>query len=82
MANPSSFDQDATSNPVTLDFASERMTRENAAGYLGVTPAFLEADISRRKHNIPYYKIGSRVFYIRSDLNRWLAAHRQHGGSV
>jgi hypothetical protein len=56
-----------------FDFAEERLTREEAASYLGMSPRFLEAD---KKHRIPRVKVGNRCFYMRSDLNEWLLSRR------
>lgn len=42
-------------------------TRE-AAAFLGVKPATLEIWRSAKRYNLPYIKIGSRVFYRRSAL--------------
>ena len=56
-----------------FNFAEERLTRGEAAKYLGMSPRFLEAD---RKHQIPRVRVGNRCFYLRSDLNEWVLARR------
>ena len=56
-----------------FNFEEERLTREEAARYLGMSPRFLEAD---RKHQIPRVKVGNRCFYMKSDLNEWLLSRR------
>lgn len=61
----------------TPDFPAERMTREEAAHYLGVSKTFLAQDATHRRHGVPFYKIGAKVvFYLRSELDNWLAAHK------
>ena len=55
------------------NFAAERMTRRQAASYLGVSIQFLEADVVSKRHCFPYFKIGRKVFYRRRDLDQWLA---------
>jgi excisionase family DNA binding protein len=44
-----------------------------AAAYLGVTPGTLAVWRSTRRYNIPYVKVGSLVYYRRSELDEWLA---------
>ena len=58
------------------DFSEERLTRRQAASYLGLQPNTLEADVSRKRLRIPFYRIGSRVFYRTSDLVHWLEQQR------
>ncbi len=59
-----------------LDFEQDRVRRPEAAAYVGLSEATLEADASRRRLGIPFYRIGARVYYRRSDLNAWLASRR------
>lgn len=66
---------DFSSTP-TFNFSNERMTRPNAAVYLGVSLEFLESNVVTKRHKIPYIKVGSRVFYLKSDLDSWILAHR------
>ena len=58
------------------DFPSDRLTRQQAADYLGLKLATLEADVSTRRLSIPFYRLGGRVFYRRSDLEAWLESRR------
>ena len=60
----------------TFNFASERMTRPQAAEYLGTSAEFLEQDVTSKRHRIPFIKIGRKVAYLKSDLDNWLMAHR------
>lgn len=59
-----------------FNFLDERMTRPSAADYLGVSPEFLESNVVTKRHKIPYIKLGSRVFYLKSDLDEWILAHK------
>lgn len=59
-----------------FNFSEERMTRPRAANYLGVSLEFLESNVVTKRHKIPYIKVGSRVFYLKSDLDEWILAHR------
>jgi len=72
---------ESTAIPNEFNFASERMTRPIAAEYLGVSLEFLEADAFSQRHKIPYIKVGSKVFYLKSDLDAWVMAHRI-GGAI
>lgn len=60
------------------DFEHDRLTREQAAAYLGLAPTTLEADASRHCLGIPFYRLGvrGRVFYRRSELDAWIESRR------
>ncbi len=58
----------ATQPPATL----ERFTRTEAAAYLGVLPQTLAVWASRGRYNLPFVKVGRKVFYLRKDLDAWL----------
>ncbi len=64
-----------------LNWASERMTRREAAEYLGLAPATLEVWASTGRYALPYVKIGRRAFYRRSDLNAFIE-RRTVGGAA
>ena len=53
-------------------FPNDRLTRSQAANYLGVSPGTLEVWASTGRYNLPYVKVGRRVFYRRSDLEAFL----------
>lgn len=55
----------------------KRLTRSEAASYLGVTKQTLANWAYTGKVHIPHYKIGSKVIYMKEDLDLYLAAHRQ-----
>jgi hypothetical protein len=57
------------------------MTNEQAAQYIGIKPQTLAAwRCQRREGQPPYRKIGSKVFYVREQLDAWL--ERQTVGAV
>ncbi len=52
------------------------ISNTEAANLLGVTLSALKS--MRHKHTIPYYKnkTGSRVYYLKSELEEWMLATR------
>ena len=56
----------------TLPWPDDRLRRQDAAIYLGVTPGTLEVWASTGRYGIPYTKIGKLVYYRRSDLDDWI----------
>jgi excisionase family DNA binding protein len=55
-----------------ISFPQDRLTRPQAAEYLGLRPSTLEADASYGRLSIPFYRLGSRIYYRRSELDAWL----------
>lgn len=53
-------------------WAVERMTRREAAEYLGLSPTTLEVWASTGRYSLPFVKVGRRAFYRRSDLDKWI----------
>jgi excisionase family DNA binding protein len=51
-----------------------KMTRDQAAEYLGVSASFLAVDAVTRRHAVPYIKVGRRVVYSKGMLDAWMAA--------
>lgn len=49
-------------------FDADRLTREQAAAYIGVKPSTLENDVVTRRLQVPFYRVGKRPYYRRSDL--------------
>ena len=47
-----------------------------AANYLDISPATLELDRRTGRLGIPFVRIGRRVGYLLSDLDKWLNNHR------
>jgi excisionase family DNA binding protein len=60
----------------SFNFAIERMTRPEAAKYIGTSDEFLEQDVTSRRHGIPFIKIGRKVTYLKSDLDAWVMSRR------
>ena len=62
--------------PRIIKPASEdaRMSRVEAAEYLGVSVAFLASDVVSNRHKVPYIKCGRAVVYLRSQLDVWITA--------
>ena len=58
-------------------FDQDRLTREEAAEYLGVAPATLSQWAYNGRQEIPYYPHGRRVYYRKADLDVWLESQRQ-----
>jgi excisionase family DNA binding protein len=60
-------------NPYIL----ERLTRAEAAAYLGVNAQTLANWAHTGKVGIPHHKVGRKVVYMKSDLDNYLAANRR-----
>lgn len=58
------------------DSDDRMMTRREAAAYLGLRPATLEAWASRGSVNLPFSKLGRLVRYRKRDLDRFIEANR------
>jgi len=55
---------------------ASRLTRDQAAEFLGLKPGTLATDATTRQLNIPFYKIGRKVFYELPALMAWEQQHR------
>ncbi|HBS6980470.1 helix-turn-helix domain-containing protein [Klebsiella pneumoniae] len=55
----------------------ERLTRAEAAAYLGVNAQTLANWAHTGKVGIPNHKVGRKVIYMKSDLDNYLAANRR-----
>jgi len=53
--------------------ARDRMSRSEAAAYIGVAPQTLAVWASTGRYSLPYVRVGRKVFYRLSDLDRWLS---------
>ena len=60
-------------NPTIL----ERLTRAEAAAYLGVNAQTLANWAHTGKVGIPHHKVGRKVIYMKSDHDNYLAANRR-----
>ncbi len=52
--------------------ASDLMTRQEAAEYLGIQPQTLSVWATSGRHKLPFVKVGRSVRYRRRDLDQWL----------
>ena len=55
----------------------DKMNNSEAADFLGVSSTTLNIWRSKKTINIPYYKIGNRVYYTRTDLLTFVSGQRQ-----
>jgi hypothetical protein len=67
--------------PIQVDlsnfsFQQERMNTAQAADYLGVSEQFLRTNVVTKRHAIPIIKVGSKTYYLKSDLNAYLLKQR------
>lgn len=60
-------------------FPDDRLTRDEAAEYLGVKASTLTVWASTGRYNLPFIKVGRRVYYRRADLDAWLDRRRRGG---
>ncbi|WP_407160925.1 helix-turn-helix domain-containing protein [Aeromonas caviae] len=51
-----------------------RFTRIEAAAYLGVLPKTLSNWASTGRYQLKFHKVGGRVIYLKSDLDKWIAS--------
>ena len=60
-----------------MNYEGEKfMNVMETAKFLCVSVEFLNTDRGTKKYNIPYYKIGRRVVYRKSELLQWLESQR------
>ncbi|KAA1047915.1 helix-turn-helix domain-containing protein [Pseudocitrobacter sp. 73] len=62
---------------ITNNLKLERLTRAEAAAYLGVNAQTLANWAHTGKVGIPHHKVGRKVIYMRSDLDSYLASTRR-----
>jgi len=58
----------------------EMMTSEQAAEYLGLKAQTLALWRCTRRHAVPFVKVGRKVRYRRTDLEKFLRCHTEYGG--
>lgn len=65
---------------VKNDFSHcHRMTRKQAASYIGVSEGTLAVWACTGKVKLPFYKAGrSRVFYLKNELDEFLQSTRRY----
>lgn len=56
----------------SIPFNEDRLNNDDSAEYIGAEPHTLEVWRSTGRYDIPYVKVGSRVFYRKSDLDAFL----------
>ncbi len=54
----------------------QRLDTKQAAEYLGLSPETLATWRCTKRQEIPYLKLGSRVKYLKSDLDAWLESRK------
>ncbi|MFT4563807.1 MAG: excisionase family DNA binding protein [Gammaproteobacteria bacterium] len=63
----------------SISFDLERLNRPEAARYLGVSVNTLEVWASTGRYELPFVRIGRRVFYRRSDLDAFIDRRTIYG---
>ena len=61
----------------SVAFDEDRMNRQQAADYLGLTYSTLKNWACTGEGDLPYHKVGGRVYYRRSDLDKWLESRKR-----
>lgn len=61
----------------TTHLIFERLTRAEAAAYLGVNSQTLANWAHTGKVEIPHHKVGRKVIYMKADLDGYLASTRR-----
>lgn len=59
---------------VSHSIQDPRLTRAEAADYLGVLPKTLANWASTGRYQLKFHKVGGRVIYLKSDLDKWIAS--------
>lgn len=62
--------------------ASDLVSREDAAAYLGVSPKTLATWATTRRYLLPYVKVGRVVRYRLADLDRFIESRTVTPGEV
>ena len=57
--------------PIQIDRGA-RLTRKQAAKFIGVTEGTLSVWATTGRYNLPYFKAGRLVYYFESDLNAFI----------
>ena len=64
---------------MSTEIASELLNRNEAAQYLRCRPQTLAVWHLTHRYGLPLVKVGTKVFYRKSDLDKWLES-RTIGG--
>ncbi len=62
---------------VCIPWNEDRLTRKEAANYLGVAPGTLDVWASTGRYDLPFVKIGRFAFYRRSSLDAFIEDRTQ-----
>ena len=58
-------------------FDEDRMTRREPAEYLGLAYGTLGVWASTGRGNLPFHKLGGKVYYRKTELDRWIEENRR-----
>lgn len=61
---------------INLPWPEGRMSAREAAPYIGITEGTLAVWRSSKRYQIPYVKLGNKIFYWKGDLDEFLASKR------
>ncbi|EXJ14592.1 helix-turn-helix domain-containing protein [Imhoffiella purpurea] len=67
----------STLPPELLQIRQQRLTRAQAAEYLGIPEHTLANWVTTKRKRVPYLKVGRRVYYAVADLDRFLEECRR-----
>ena len=59
-----------------MDEENRKLTNDEAADYLGVARATLSTWRCTKRYPLPYIKLGRKVCYLKSDLDRFVQSRR------
>jgi excisionase family DNA binding protein len=54
------------------------MGKKEAAEYLAISVSNLE----KRLHEVPHFRLGKKVLFKKSELDRWMEQHRENSDSL
>ena len=61
---------------IVREEATDNVGKEGASGHLGTSVSFVETSMATR--GLPYYKIGKKLLFRKSELDRWQEDYRQN----
>lgn len=62
-----------------MDTEDRKFGNDEAADYLGVAHATLPTWRCTKRYGLPYIKLGRKVYYLKSDLDRFIQSRRVDG---
>ncbi|MBT3038827.1 MAG: DNA-binding protein [Candidatus Thiodiazotropha sp. (ex Codakia orbicularis)] len=60
--------------------SNDRMTREECAEFIGITPGSLSSALSRGVYSFPKYRVGKQTFFRKSEVLADIEKNRVTGG--